>query len=147
MDVASARQHDLRLACIHEHAHAAVAGHFGIVGRVTIFENPDGSLDGEKFFGGNFQLYAGGDAHQHRMIGLAGTVAENVDRDPGIEAWEIQEYLDLHVIELSATDAELAGDYAEGDVEECLALVRQWWSGIAQEAKFEAAKWEEVASS
>jgi hypothetical protein len=41
-------------------------------------------------------------------------------------------------IELSATDATLAGEYTEADIEECAELVRKLWGSIEAAAKWEA---------
>lgn len=72
------------------------------------------------------------------MIGLAGTVAEEVYCDPAIEAFQIADFLEFGVVELSLSDAQLAADYTEADIEECLALVKLLWATILEGAKLEA---------
>jgi hypothetical protein len=113
--------------------------HFAVWGRVDIFRNDTDDIVTETLVVGKFRMSKKPeDSHHRRMIGLAGTIAKELDEDPEICGWEIFEWLAFQTIELSASDAELAGEYTEADVEECLELLRSVWSSVDMVAKHEA---------
>lgn len=131
---------DLRATCIHEHGHAAVAKHFRVPGVVSILENPAGG-DDESLVLGQFTRFCDPASEHHaRLIALAGTISEEIDREHGVAAPEIFEALTQRVIELSDADAEHAGTYTKADVEDCAALVRSLWLSIDAAARLEAGR-------
>lgn len=131
---------DLRATCVHEYGHAAVAKHFRVPGVVSIVENPDGG-ENESFVVGQFMRLCDPASERHaRLIALAGTVAEELDRERGVAASEIFEALTQRVVELSDADAEHAGPYTKADVEDCAALVRSLWLSIDAAARLEAGR-------
>lgn len=52
------------------------------------------------------------------MIALAGSIAEQLRSDPYVSGLDIMDDLECGRIELSATDADMAGDYTLSDIEE-----------------------------
>jgi hypothetical protein len=69
-----------------------------------------------------------------RTLSLAGEVAVALLDEPDVEAWQIVEYLELGLLDLSTTDAHDAGGYGLDDVESAVVLVRLLWPGIEREA-------------
>jgi len=53
------------------------------------------------------------------MIGLAKIVAEQIEIEPEMQAYEVFELLSDGTIEISPTDADCAGTFTMDDVEEC----------------------------
>src|SRR4051812_19261483 len=109
----------LRRACLHEYAHSTVARHFGAAGFVTIVR---GKAD-EPAYGGRFQMYGELADHEWRIVALAGAVAESVNDDPEVEALSLVTALRAKSGVLSGVDAQLAADFADDDVAQCLFLV------------------------
>lgn len=139
----NAHMRDLRRACLHEFAHREVARLLGVNGHVRIDRNPHGGIE-EFHFSGCFHLSHGADARSLRLIALAGCVAEHLDDDHHFEGWQLIEALDAGEVGLSATDANLAGDFDEQDVDESAGLVLQAWESIERAAEFEARCWSEA---
>jgi hypothetical protein len=125
----------LRRACLHEYAHAAVARHFGAAGFVRIVR---ASAD-ELGYGGSFQMYGELADHEWRIVALAGVVAERLDDEPAIHARSLADALRTEPGLLSGVDAQLAADFGDDEVEQCLRLVRKLWHEIASEAAERAA--------
>jgi hypothetical protein len=130
MALCLAAMRDLRRACIHEYAHWAVARHFGAAGFVTIVA----SRTGPPSWGGRFQMYGELADGEWRIVALAGTVAECVEEDPGVDALAIIASLRQDPSMLSAIDAQLAQGFGDDDVLRCLAIVKAAWHEIAREA-------------
>jgi hypothetical protein len=124
---------DLWRACLHEHAHAAVARHFDVLSDVRIERNPDGGPE-QRHYVGQCRMYSRPEGMPGRIVGLAGTVAECVDEDNDVESWDVAEYLLLELITLSNTDADLASGYSDADIALCLQLVRRMWPEIVSMA-------------
>lgn len=143
MTQAEIRARDLRRVCIHEFAHQEVARHFGADGHVRIHDNPNGGID-ERYFGGSFHRLTDVDVRSKRLIALAGTVAETLDDTPDLEGWQLVEWLDGGLDELSESDADIAGDFDEHDIDECIAVALSVWQEIERHAAFEAKCWPEV---
>ena len=122
-------------ACLHEYAHSTVARHFGAAGFVTIVR---GRTD-EPAYGGRFQMYGELADDEWRIVALAGAVAERVNDEPWVEAASLVSALRAEPGLLSGVDAQLAADFADDDVAQCLFLVRKLWHEIASEAEERAA--------
>jgi hypothetical protein len=133
MRLAEARRLDLWLAALHEHAHAVVARHFGVLGYVRLVPNPRGGLE-EKYFGGSYHSIVKPRGFAKRMICLAGIVAELIETEPQIEPYEAFELLSDGYIEMSKMDADCAGSFTMKDVEESYRLVQSLWDEIRLEA-------------
>jgi hypothetical protein len=143
------RARDLRRVCLHEFAHLHVARHHGVAGHVRVAANPHAG-DGltERMFIGKFHfLQRCEDASALRQIGLAGTVAEELDDDTTLEGWQILEWLQEGTLELSGTDAKYAGDYTEADLDLTIALVRDLWDALDSDAELEVSCWASEAVS
>ncbi len=124
---------ELRKACIHECAHAAVAQHFGAPVSVTITANPDASIE-EKFYSGHVKLSTKLSKSKTRLVCLAGTIAEQFDTCRNLTGHDIADWIDLKAITLSETDAAGARGYTRRHLGECVALVRDLWRTIEREA-------------
>jgi hypothetical protein len=124
---------NLRRACLHEHAHLAVARALGASGFVSIRCAGRGA-DGALRFGGRFQMYGELGDDDWRIVALAGAIAECLDTDPTLSAGRIAERLRTGADALSGRDAELAAGYGDHDVERCLDLVRAMWREIEMDA-------------
>lgn len=130
---------ELRAAAIHEAAHAVIARHFGYEASAQVFATPDPGPDDKSWTGRTMFYQETAGRRDSRLIALAGTVAEQIDDDPDLEALDIADWLEAGVIELSATDARMAGDHAVEDMEEAVMLVRHLWEEIEAEAELLAA--------
>jgi len=131
---------DLRSACIHEAAHAAVAQHLGVSAVAEVF--PSGAFDliHEKYWIGKTRLYPSPTGRTRVLIGLAGSVAEALDDDVGREMIEMNpEDFDLSY-DLSPTDADFAGNFTTADVEETVGILKKVWPTVEREAGYLAAK-------
>ena len=128
--------HNLRRFCIHEHAHAIVAHHFGVFGVVSIRRIGGGR---QAHYTGQFTPCAQLQGKIGRLVGLAGTIAQCYDADHDVSAREIEEAINDGVTDLPAIDARYAAGYDERDIEQCLTIIRQRWSGILEAALFQAA--------
>ena len=131
MELSEATARALWRASLHEYAHLVVARHFGAAGFVTIAR--EGAS--EPRFGGRFQMYGELADDEWRIVALAGTVAERVDEEPRIETALLADALRAGPDRLSSVDAQLAADFVETDVEQCLRLVKTLWREIASEAE------------
>ena len=128
-------RHDLRRACLHEGAHCIVARYFGIQAHAHV--EPTGTDDpmNYKAWVGRTSLFMIADACQRRLIGLAGTVAEELDCNPNADAIDLFDSLESGTIFLSDTDSNLVGPYTDDDVAQCMALVRELWHLILNECE------------
>jgi hypothetical protein len=131
---------DLRRVCIHECGHMLVARHFGAIGHIRLELNDSGGA-GERYVVGRFHLLmALVDPVGRRITGLAGAVAEHL-HEQGVDAEVWMFGLLKYATCLSETDADFAGDYSREDVEACVALLRQLWPQVTQEAKLMYESW------
>lgn len=137
MNVRAREQHDLRMASIHEAAHAVVVRHLG--GHANACVTPSYTSDPieEKLYVGH-TWFGRRDLNirQLMMVGLAGTVAEEVYSAPDCSGWSLFEALQEDVIGLSDSDAELVGRYTAADLDECIKLVSDLWNSIDMEAVY-----------
>jgi hypothetical protein len=124
---------NLRRACLHEHAHLAVARALGASGFVTIACTGRGA-DGALRYGGRFQMFGELVEGDWRIVALAGAIAECLDGDPSINARAVARRLRLDADALSGRDAELAAGYRQDDVARCLEIVRAAWREIESAA-------------
>jgi hypothetical protein len=133
-----AKAADLRSACIHEFAHEAVARHFGAWGRVTIRPNTGADWWQNKLYAGTFDLARGIlNEHQQCLVGLAGAIAEHIDRYPDISCDDIVGSFNDDKILLSETDRQFTARYSSDDVRKCFTLVKSLWAEIERNADFE----------
>jgi hypothetical protein len=77
-------------------------------------------------------------------VGLAGAIAEYLDKRPELDASGIDDDLRARkprksLVRLSRTDAKRARGFGVGDVERPLALVKRLWSAIEEKASEVAA--------
>lgn len=124
-----------RKAAIHEAAHAVIAHHLGYGATPEIHRTPDPGPD-DKLWIGSTDLYGHIVGIDARLIGLAGVIAEEVNACPDVDAEDLLNFLDDGTIELSCTDAQMAGSYTPQDIDDILSLVRGHWPRIDEEAKF-----------
>jgi len=126
--------HDLHRTCIHEYAHFLVAQRFGICAWISIWRNPGGG-EVERFYVGRTSFGTKIPKCGRPLIGLAGNIAEllveNRELDPDL-AFEVLGWGDL-----SATDAELAGDFTIADVNKCISLLRRLWTALEAAASYD----------
>ena len=134
IDWPAVKARDLRRVCIHECAHEVVARHFGAACAVAITPNPNGSIE-EQFYTGQLEIFAKLPKPQTRLICLAGSIAEQVDRDPSVKADDLADWLENGTLELSPTDAVGAGAYKLRDVRRCISLVKKLWPAIETAAR------------
>ncbi|SAK48290.1 hypothetical protein AWB79_01274 [Caballeronia hypogeia] len=71
------------------------------------------------------------------MIGLVGIVAEALDDDPSYEGWFLIGSIEFGIEKLSDTGPEMAGDFSEADIDECLSLLRTLWPSVELAATLE----------
>src|SRR5262245_22054885 len=102
---------NLRSVALHEYAHLHVAQHFGVWGWINIRRGEANA------FAGEFTAEPIDDAHARRIIGLAGSCAELLDRDPGTR-------FGLDDLRLSRSDALMAGAFDATHIAECVAILR-----------------------
>lgn len=128
---------DLRMAAIHEAAHIVVGMHFSCFGQLNLFRTGTTDPVNERQWRGNVEFFAShDDLAAHKEIFLAGSVAECVADDPDVHGVEIFEWLEMEIIELSATDAAGAAGYTEDEVIRCCDMVKASWADIEQIAGF-----------
>ncbi len=135
---------ELRKACIHECAHAAIARYFGSTASVTIIANPAASID-QKFYFGRVDCSPKLSKATKRLVSLAGTIAEQFDEDHEVTGHDIATRIEHEAITFSEKDADGAGGYTRQHLDECVALVRKLWIEIEREASQQMAQ--QVAGS
>lgn len=133
---------DLRRACFHEAAHAAVAAHFGARAEFVIRRVTDAG-EWDRTWSGSCVTIGVLTPDQRKLVGLAGEVATQLladeqdgnDFDAADVACTMAEYIEDRTIELSDSDRALAGDFNETDLEACVKLVRALWQTIAADSE------------
>jgi hypothetical protein len=132
---------DLRSACIHEAAHAAVAQHLGAIAVAEVFPSGTSDTVNERYWVGQTRLYTPTTGRMRVLIGLAGSVAEALDDDDGGREMIEMNPEDFNLsYDLSQTDADLAGSFTTPDVEETAAILKSVWPTVEREAGYLAAK-------
>jgi hypothetical protein len=128
--------------CIHEYAHEAVALHFGATCSVRIW-NAETGIEGHRGYGGHCAIYWLRSKRRSavRLVGLAGMVAEAIVDCPEINVHDLADYYQERFCDMSESDSRLAGRVTRRDLRECLALVRQLWPRIQENAQREIALW------
>lgn len=129
-DWAAIEARDLRLACIHEYAHAVTARHFDARGIVGITKQPRPSL-ARKYYTGHFSLLATLSSRRRRLVWLAGSIAEIIDADPRVTPEGVLELFARGEVSLSRVDAEGAEGFQRHNIIECSCLVGILWPRIA----------------
>lgn len=126
-------QHDHLMTSIHEAAHTFVARKLGYINaHFRIW--PTNTADiAEKTWIGQTYFQKEVAPSDHRLICLAGTIAEQFYHDRDVRGMDIFEYLEDDTIALSQTDAKGAGEYGEDDIDESLNIVKSCWSDIMRE--------------
>jgi hypothetical protein len=144
MSVSEIFERDLERTAVHEAAHLIVHRQFGGGGWITLRENPDADFHEEPLVLGRATL-SRLDDNGHRMTGLAGVCAEHLLDDYQADGREIFDLLEYGDIEMSATDADMTGDYHAGHVDQVLNILRANWSEVQRYAGYEIAKFTRVA--
>lgn len=148
---------ELRRACFHEAAHAALLRLFGGVGAAKVWRNGSeaAAAGEEKAWCGQLQVFGWPGAVEiaddvrarlgivrqppsswRRLVGLAGLVAESM-LDGQDDPYEIVEAVKVARVfgEMSATDAELIGDEVDvAEVDQVIGLLSERWADVAAEA-------------
>lgn len=124
---------DRRHAAFHEAGHAVMMVILDTpVALVEIWKNHGDAVDAleenpvlGRVLAGPIEVVA------RKAIGLAGLLAEEIDQEGEVYAEDWIDCIELGVIELSGTDAELVGGPPElGDVERTLELLRENWPAV-----------------
>lgn len=139
---------DLARACIHEHAHACAAQHFGVWGRVGIIPTGAGSLE-EKHFVGQFHMHGHLRPQHARVVGLAGVMAEaaffdDFDLDDADALFDDLKYGDTGI---SESDARLVGRPRLSVVRATASTLRLVWPQLLADASAQFAACMEEADS
>jgi len=132
-DRTAAIAEDLRKSCIYGYAHRTVAHRFGVRGIVNVVFNLNGG-DTEKHYTGEFRARAVLVGRPARLIGMAGTVAECYDEDPGVLVRDIGERLRYGLFDSPAMDTPSVAPGEQRDIAQCLTIIRQRWHHIVRNA-------------
>lgn len=132
---------DLMNACHHEAGHLVALTLLGGDGFMEVYPTHTRNLKKEAAFTGKTRLVKS-TTHpaDMKIVALAGVVAETVLHEPEVQGFEILESLMYESLLLSPSDADIAGEYTEEDVEAALCLVRENWQRVVVLAEAEAAK-------
>lgn len=137
---------DLHRTAIHEAAHAIVdlrtggAGGNVYLSRRTAFSD----VVETRAWAGQYEGFCIAD---RTVVGLAGALAAYIHEEGGPDAAsedaviaEVLDYIETGDIELSGTDAAMAGDYGPDDIERTVRLLFTHWGAIVERAQWEVSK-------
>ncbi len=130
---------DLIRACVHEAAHAHVAGTLGYHADWRVTKTDASNIYQEKAWVGQTRFFQQLSPDHEKLIGLAGSIAEEFMDDPSVCADDLLDYLQSGAIELSSTDAQYTGEIDELAVSKTLELVKGAWNRILTDAERRAA--------
>jgi hypothetical protein len=134
--------HDIRHAAIHECAHAIIARHYGLKAFPVIWHNPNGSLEGDKFWRGQTH-HEPGSALRSRRIAIAGLMAEEMSNYDSTDEFdeicicasiEPDSIDDYEGCEWSPSDWDAAKGWTEHDAHAVYMILKRNWQALIEEA-------------
>jgi hypothetical protein len=121
----------LERVCLHEYAHWALARALGACGFVRVRRFALDIVPAR--YVGSFEMHGELGEREWRVVALAGTMAEWMHDAPAIGVDDVMVRLAAGGV-LSRQDARLAQGYDRTDVEDCIALLREQWTGLLRDA-------------
>ena len=135
---------DLENICFHEAGHLVALMKLGGHGFIRIDDDiDDGDLKNQSAFSGRVIICQMPETKEsQRVVGLAGVLADMLNRDPELDEVDAECYLEDPNC-LSPTDAELSEGYTQETVITAIELLRQNWAMVEHYAECEMGKLDE----